>query len=118
MRFSLTVRSSNSSVLCQVRASPRCARDVRRQPCEIAPVELDPACGTDEPGDRVDERRLAGAVRSDQPDQLTLLDGDVDGVDGPHAPEANRQAGRGEDGAHAPLAGSDAASSAFRFARA
>ena len=91
---------------------------VRRQPCEIAAVELGTARGTDEPGDRVDERRLAGAVRSDQPDQLTLLDGDVDGVDGPHTPEANRQARRGEDGAHALPAGSGAGSSAFRFARA
>ena len=52
------------------------------------------------------------------PTSWPCLDADVDGVDGPHAPEANGKAGRGEDGAHAPLAGSDSASSVFRFARA
>ena len=91
---------------------------VRRQPREIVPVELDAARGTDERGDRVDERRLAGAVRPDQPDQLALLDDDVDLVDGAYASEADREASRGEDGAHATLAGSDSARSAFRFARA
>ena len=66
----------------------------------------------------VHERRLAGAVRPDQPDQLTLLDDDVDLVDGAHAAEADRQAGGGQDGAHDALAGSDSARSTLRFARA
>ena len=91
---------------------------MRRHPREIAPVELDAARVAHEARDRVDEGRLAGAVRPDQPDELALLDGDVDLVDGAHAAETHREAGRGEDGRHAVSAGSDAASSAFRFARA
>ena len=91
---------------------------VRRHPREIAPVELGAARVAHEARDRVDERRLARAVRSDQPDQLALLDDDVHLVDGAHAAEMHREAGRGEDGRHAVSAGADAASSAFRFARA
>ncbi len=66
----------------------------------------------------VDEGRLAGSVRPDQPDQLTLLDDDVDLVDGAHAAETHGQAGRREDGRHEPLAGVEAGTSAFCFARA
>ena len=91
---------------------------VRRQPREIAPVELDAARVADEAGDRVDERRLAGAVRPDQADELALLDVDVDVVDGAHAAEADGQAGGGQDGAHDALAGSDSARSTLRFSRA
>ena len=114
---------AHREVVEQLRALPRTGEaaagaHVRRHPCEIVPVELGTARVPHEARDRVDERRLAGAVRSDQPDQLTLLDGDVDLVDGAHAAEAHGQAGRGEDGGHEPLAGADAASSAFRFARA
>ena len=116
VRFSLTVRSSNSSVLCQVRASPRRARACGGSPARSRPSSSTRPRGTDEAGDRVDERRLAGAVRPDQPDQLPLLDADVDGVDGPHAPEADRKAGRGEDGAHVPLRDPTPPSSVFRFA--
>jgi hypothetical protein len=36
---------------------------VRRQPGQVVPVELDATLRADEPGDRVDEGRLAGTVR-------------------------------------------------------
>jgi hypothetical protein len=90
---------------------------VRRHPGEIPPVELGPARVPDEARDRVDERRLAGAVRPDQPDELSFLDGDVDRVHGADAAEPDGQAGRLQDGGHDPPAGVEAASSALRFAR-
>ena len=91
---------------------------VRRHTREIVSVELGTAGVPHETRDRVDEGRLAGSVRPDQPDQLTLLDDDVDLVDGAHAAETHGQAGRREDGRHEPLAGVEAGTSAFCFARA
>ena len=41
----------------------------------------------DVPGDRVDERRLAGAVGPDQADERARLDDDVDAVVGPQTAE-------------------------------
>ena len=112
VRFSRTVRSSNSSVLCQVRARPRRART-----CGGIPVRSRPSSSTlpgvpDEAGDRVDERRLAGAVRADEADQLALRDLEIDVLDGVDSSEPHRQARRAQDGAHGGVA------SALRPARA
>ncbi len=92
---------------------------MRRQPSEVAPVQLRTPRVPDEARDRVDEGRLAGPVRPDQADELTLLDDDVDPVDGMHAAESHGQAGRREDGGHEPLTGAAAgARSSLRLARA
>ena len=96
-RFSRTLRSSNRSTDCQVRASPSAARLCARQPFEHPPVQLDPPAVRYEPRDRVDERRLARAVRADQPDELALRDREVDLVERPQAAEGDRDAGRRED---------------------
>ena len=91
---------------------------VRRHACEVAPVQLRTSRVPDEARDGVDERRLAGPVRPDQSDELTLFDDDVDVVDGAHAAETDGQAGRGEDGGHEPLTGAaDGAGLSFRLAR-
>ena len=52
--------------------SPRWARACGAQPRDVRAVELDRAACGHEAGDRVDERRLAGAVGADQPDELAL----------------------------------------------
>ena len=93
---------------CQ--AAPR--PDVRWHPREVAPVQLDPPGVPDEAGDRVDERRLARAVRADEADQLALGDLEIDVLDGVDSSEPHRQARRAQDGAHGGVA------SALRRARA
>ena len=57
---------------------------------DVAAVEADPARRRDEPGEAVDERRLAGPVGTDQPDDLAFLDVEVDLVDGAQAAERHR----------------------------
>ena len=69
-RFSRTSRSSNSSVLCHVRARPRRDRACGGSRPRSCPSSSTRPVAGDEAGDRVDERRLAGAVRADQADQL------------------------------------------------
>ena len=102
-RFSRTVRSSNSSVLCQVRASPRRARACGGRPRRRRPSSSTRPVAADEAGDRVDEGRLAGAVGPDQPDELALADLEVDVVEGVHAAEAHGQpGGRSSDGRREP----------------
>ena len=54
------------------RAEPRAL--VRRLAVRSRPSSSDAAAVGDEAGDRVDERRLAGAVRPDEPDELPWLD--------------------------------------------
>ena len=65
---------------------------VRRQPRQLAAVQLDAPAGAHEAGDRVDEGRLARAVGADQPDHGALghLEPDVD--ERLHAAEAHRHA--------------------------
>ena len=59
---------------------------VRRGVGHVAPVEDDgaPAC-LDEPGDRLQQRRLAGAVRPEERDDLALVDLEVDAEQHLHA---------------------------------
>ena len=55
---------------------------VDAEPGDVGAVELDDATvGPQDAEDAVEERRLAGAVRADQPDALALLDVDVDVIE-------------------------------------
>ena len=101
VRFSRTVRSSNSSIACHVRARPRRRRVVRAHAGDVGTVERGRAAVRHEPGDGVDERRLAGAVRADQADQFAGLDVEVDVDHGVHAAERHRdRRERDEDAGH------------------
>jgi hypothetical protein len=103
VRFSLTVRSSNSST--EPAPRPR----VRRQPVELRAGQFHGAPGPDEAGHRVDEGGLARAVRPDQADEFARLDLQVNPGHSPHAAEADRNAARAKDGSHRrkPYAGID-----------
>src|SRR5205085_7182654 len=67
---------------------------VERDLARVRPVE---------PGDQVEERRLAGAVRADQPADLAALDAERDVVDGDDAAEAPRHVLEREQGHRAYL---------------
>ena len=71
---------------------------VRRQRTDVLPVERDAPRERDEARDRVDQRRLAGAVRSDQADQLALADLEVDVLERVDAAECDGQAADREHG--------------------
>ena len=68
---------------------PEARTCVRRQPRQVATVELDASPGAHEAGDRVDEGRLARAVRPDEADELPRGDLEIDVDDGVHAAEAD-----------------------------
>ena len=57
---------------------------------DVGTVDGDRTEVRDEPGDGVDERRLAGTVRPDQTDQFTGTDLEVDVDDGVYATERHR----------------------------
>ena len=66
---------------------------VRRQPTRLVAVEQDLAgFGPVDPGDQVEQRRLAGPVRPDHADDLVLVDDEVEVVDHDEAAERHRQA--------------------------
>ena len=70
---------------------------VRRRVQQALAVEVELArVGLVEPRDHVEERRLAGAVRADQPDDLALLDVERDVVDRDDAAEAAGDVADGE----------------------
>jgi hypothetical protein len=55
---------------------------LRRPARDLAALELDRAARREvEAGDQVDERRLAGAVRTDQPDDLFPPELEIDAVE-------------------------------------
>ena len=84
--FSRTVRSRNERECWKVRARPARPQAVRAPARDVTPVELDrTGRGPVEPGDQVDERRLAGAVRPDQADDLVSVQLDRDVVERLHA---------------------------------
>ena len=89
-RLSRTVSSSNSSTACHERTIPARARRSTDQPSMGAPSKRDRArSGRREAGDDVEQRRLPGAVRSDEPDHLARLDLEADGVEGDDAAEGD-----------------------------
>ena len=93
--FSSTVRPGKRRTDWKVRARPR-----RASRCGLSPVtswpfiRTVPAVGFWKPRERVDERRLAGAVRADQAEDLALPQDEVDAVDRVDAPEVNLEAAR------------------------
>ena len=106
MMFSSTVRSSKSSRDWNERRRPLLRPTGRAPAGDVLAVDADLALrGLDEPGDRVDQRGLAGAVRPDEPDDLPGLDLEAHVVDGHGAPEPHREIldakGRGLDPARA-----------------
>src|SRR5207244_12796422 len=75
-----------------------------------------------ETGDHVEERRLAGAVRPDQPDDLVLARVERDSVEGDDPAEAPADVLDLEEGGHRPkylnacfFAGRSSSSSRYRF---
>jgi hypothetical protein len=97
-RFSRTLRSSNSSIDCQVRASPSRARRWGSRDDRSIP--------SNEAGDGVDERRLPRSVGADQPDELGLADCEIDVDERSHAAEAHRDPGGLKDARHHSAPGS------------
>ena len=57
---------------------------------DVGAIDGDRAEVRHEPGDGVDERRLAGPVRADQPDKFAGTDFEVDVDDGVYATERHR----------------------------
>ena len=68
---------------------------------DVAPVEPHRAgIGRDRAGDEVEERRLAGAVRADDPERLALLHVEVERVRHDERAVALGEAGEAEDRRH------------------
>ena len=63
---------------------------VGAQAGDVGALDGDRAEVRHETGDRIDERRLAGPVRADQPDKFAGTDFEVDVDDGVHATERHR----------------------------
>ena len=74
------------------------ARRVRSLPVEAHPA----AVGLQHPEQAVEERRLAGAVRADEPDDLTLVDVEADAVERGDTRERLGHVVRNEQGHVAP----------------
>ena len=70
----------------------------RRKPGDIAPFETDFAgVWPVEPGHEVEQRRLAGAIRADDADEVAFGEIEIDGVDGGQAAETARQPAQGQE---------------------
>jgi hypothetical protein len=89
---------------------------MRRQPRQVPAGELDAPARAHEAGDRVDERRLARAVGTDETDEPALLDVEVDVDDRAHPTEADRHAARAQ--AHRSSTGCGRGAGAAAFAAA
>ena len=73
--FSSTVSRGNRARFWNVRATPSPAMPWAGHGQQVVAVELEPAAGRFvDPRDDVEQRRLAGAVRADQPADLALVD--------------------------------------------
>ncbi len=89
MTFSRTVISGNGRGIWKVRASPMRKTRSGGSPSMRSPSRRSrPEVGGIRPGEAVEERRLAGAVRPDQSGDRAPLDRERDAVDGAVAPEA------------------------------
>ena len=92
-RFSTTVSDSNTVGVWKLRPMPRRTRLAADTPASGWPSNVIVALRRlGEPGDDVDQRRLAGAVGADEEAQLALLDRQVDAVDGLEAVEVDDDA--------------------------
>ena len=88
-------RLAHGQVLEQLRALERPTEAESRAPrgreaMHVVTEDLDRTPAADESADRVHQRRLAGAVRADEPDDLTRRNVEVDVID--HEPRAERNA--------------------------
>ena len=80
-------------------AEPR--QPVGRKARDLPVLERDPACGRlEDPGDQVEHRGLAGAVRADQAEDLAAVDRKAHVGDGAQAAEPFRDALDAQDRAH------------------
>ena len=80
--FSRTDKPGNGFITWKVRPMPRWAAAVRRQAVDARALEPDLALvGRKRAADQVDERRLAGAVGPDQPEDLAACERETDVVD-------------------------------------
>ena len=101
-----TLRSSTRSMCWKVRAMPSARDRVRRQVGDRPAGEGDLAgVGDVEPGDHVDQRGLARAVRSDQADDLALAHVEIDPVERLHAAELLGDAAHAQQRARRPASG-------------
>src|SRR5215831_6048262 len=74
---------------------------VRREPHDRAVTEADvPGVGGEESREQIKDRRLAGAVGSDEPEHLARRDREVEASHRPKTAEAPRQPARVEQGGH------------------
>jgi hypothetical protein len=71
-----------------------------RKAGDVFLAQIDLACAWGKACDRVDERCLAGAVGSDKANELAVLDGYVNGVEGDHAAVADRKSFGPQSGSH------------------
>ena len=91
--LSSTLRLPNTRPCWNVRAKPSGASFSAGRPVMSRPPNVTRAgVRRVEPGDEVEHRGLAGAVRPDDADELAFVDGERQRVDGGDAAEAARQA--------------------------
>ena len=65
---------------------------MRRQARDVVPLEADAAgCRLVDAADEIEDRRLAGAVRADDREDLALVDAEADAVDRLDAAEMHGQ---------------------------
>src|ERR1700693_5080739 len=83
------IRCSRRPRSCDSFVSRPAAGAVRGFVRDLVAVEPDAARRADETGDAVDEGRLAGAVGSDEADELALLHGEIDVVHGAHSSDGH-----------------------------
>ena len=75
MTFSITLMLRNRRSVWNVRATPRCVIVCGARPTRLSPSSrISPLVGPVDAGDEVEQRRLAGAVRPDDADDLVLVD--------------------------------------------
>ena len=103
-RFCSRVAFSNSSMFWNVRAMPRPAIRCGGMRGDVLAVEDDPARGRlVDAADQVEDRRLAGAVRADDREDLALLHVEADVVDGVDAAELDARGSRRGNSSSLPL---------------
>ena len=86
--FSSTVSSRNRRMVWKVRARPACADLVGLLVGDVHAVHKDlPAGGRQQAGDDIDQGGLAGAVRTDQAEDLAAPQSEADAVQGAQAGE-------------------------------
>ena len=118
MTLSSSVMAGRSLTCWKVRAMPAAAMSARQAARDVSAEEADLArARRQRSGDQVEHGALAGAVGTDQADDLAGLDLEADIVDGDQAAEALDGAVDSEQRRTRPAAASAAAGAAYRPAR-